>query len=245
MTYNPVKHHRRSIRLQGYDYSSAGAYFVTICAKDRAGLFGDVVDGEMVLNPIGQIVDDEWRLSPTLRDEIDLDEWVVMPNHMHGIVVIDTSRRRGDRLVARDDRLVARDDRLVARGDRQATGGDRRATGGDRRATGGDRPVAPTTNGVGCGPKPRSLGAFIAGFKSAATKRINEFRGTPRVPVWQRNYHERIIRDADELHRIRQYIIDNPARWDMDRDNSDTHQPPTKMIVGAVREPPFFWGLGV
>ncbi len=84
------------------------------------------------------------------------------------------------------------------------------------------RPVAPTTT---CGPRPRSLGAFIAGFKSAATKRINELRGTPRVPVWQRNYHEHVIRDDASLHRIRQYIIDNPSRWAFDRENPSACQP--------------------
>jgi REP element-mobilizing transposase RayT len=201
MTFDPDRHHRRSIRLRGYDYSQAGAYFVTICAKDRTCLFGEVVDGVMVLNPIGKIVDDEWRLSATLRDEIELDEWVVMPNHVHGIVVIDGCRR--------DDppRTDRRGERPVA-----PTTTDPDPTN-DPTRTG----HAPTTNGVACGPKPRSLGAFIAGFKSAATKRINELRGSPGIPVWQRNYYERIIRDDGALNRIRQYIIDNPAKWTFGR----------------------------
>ncbi|HOX47124.1 MAG TPA: hypothetical protein PK668_26255 [Myxococcota bacterium] len=96
MRFDPSRHHRRSIRLRGYDYTQAGAYFVTVCAKDRENLFGEVVDGAMRLNQIGRIVDDEWRLSATLRDEIEMDDWVVMPNHLHGIVLIDPSRR-GDR----------------------------------------------------------------------------------------------------------------------------------------------------
>ena len=170
------RHHRRSIRLQGYDYSSAGAYFVTVCAKNRECLFGEIVDGEVRLNSIGQIVDDEWRLSATLRDEIVLDTWVVMPNHVHGIVAIDTS-------------------------------------------LGGDRPVAPTTNDVASGPRSRSVGAFIAGFKSATTKRINEMRRTFRRPVWQRNYYEHVVRAEDSLERIRFYLADNPARWEFDREN--------------------------
>ncbi len=92
MRYNHSKRRRRSIRLKGYDYSQAGAYFITICTHDRSCLFGEVVDGDLRLNDAGHIVEDEWRLSATLRDEIELDEWVVMPNHVHGIVVINTSR---------------------------------------------------------------------------------------------------------------------------------------------------------
>ncbi|RKY49507.1 MAG: transposase [Candidatus Neomarinimicrobiota bacterium] len=96
MKYNPDIHHRRSIRLQGYDYSSPGAYFVTICTQNRECLFGDIVNGKMVLNDIGKIVADEWIKTGDIRDEIELDAWVVMPNHFHGIVMI----RRGDRPVA-------------------------------------------------------------------------------------------------------------------------------------------------
>jgi len=82
--------------LQGYDYSSPGAYFVTICTQNRECLFGDIVNGKMVLNDIGKIVADEWIKTGDIRDEIELDAWVVMPNHFHGIVMI----RRGDRPVA-------------------------------------------------------------------------------------------------------------------------------------------------
>jgi len=93
MKFNPKIHHRRSIRLQGYDYSQAGAYFVTMCTRNRECLFGDIMDGEMRLNAIGHIVIDEWVKTAEIRNEIELDEWVVMPNHFHGILVID--HRRG------------------------------------------------------------------------------------------------------------------------------------------------------
>ena len=173
MKYNPDVHHRRSIRLQEYDYSRAGAYFVTICTKNRKCLFGDVIGGQMVLNDAGQIVVDEWTKTALIRDEIQLDEWVVMPNHFHGIVWI---------------------------------------THGTARHCRGDRPVAPTA-----GPQPRSLGAMIAGFKSAVTKGINELRQTPGAKLWQRNYYEHIVRNENELNRIRQYIINNPENWKSDR----------------------------
>ena len=104
MKYNPDIHHRRSMRLQGYDYSSPGAYFVTICTQNRECLFGEIVARKMVLNDAGKIVADEWIKTGDIRDEIELDAWVVMPNHFHGIVMI----RRGDRPVApTDHRYVA------------------------------------------------------------------------------------------------------------------------------------------
>ncbi|MEO0014714.1 MAG: hypothetical protein RLZZ535_3103 [Cyanobacteriota bacterium] len=88
MKYDPDKHHRRSIRLPGYDYSQTGAYFVTICAYQRQCLFGEIIDGQMILNQYGAIVADEWQKSSIIRQEIELDGWVVMPNHFHGIVII-------------------------------------------------------------------------------------------------------------------------------------------------------------
>ncbi len=89
------QHHRRSIRLKGYDYRQAGAYFITICTKDRSYLFGEVVDGEMRLNEIGQIVVDTWQWLATQYKNIELDAWVVMPNHLHGIIVIADEYCRG------------------------------------------------------------------------------------------------------------------------------------------------------
>jgi len=89
MKYDPDKHHRRSIRLEGYNYSSGSAYFVTICTFQRQCLFGQIVDGEMQPNEIGQIVAEEWLQSRMIRKEIDFDQWVIMPNHLHGIVLIE------------------------------------------------------------------------------------------------------------------------------------------------------------
>ena len=167
-------HPRRSLRLRHYDYAQAGAYFVTVCTHERRCLFGDIVDGAMRLSDVGRIIADEWHKSARIRAEIELDTWVIMPNHFHGIAII-THRR-------------------------------------------GDRPVAPT------GP-PRSIGALMAGFKSASTKRINAARGTPGARVWQRNYYDHVIRNEANLHRIRQYIADNPARWAEDPENPAQRTP--------------------
>ena len=88
MSYDPNRHHRRSIRLQGYDYAQAGAYFITLCAQGRAHLFGRVMGGAVELSDIGQIVAEEWERTPAVRSNVELDAYVVMPDHMHGILVI-------------------------------------------------------------------------------------------------------------------------------------------------------------
>ncbi|MDA8433183.1 MAG: hypothetical protein M0Z60_09510, partial [Nitrospiraceae bacterium] len=97
MKHEPDIHHRRSIRLKGYDYSEAGAYFVTICAKDRECLFGDIVDGEIRLNERGHIAGDSWEWLSRQYGYVDIDEWVVMPNHLHGILIINGDCRGGSR----------------------------------------------------------------------------------------------------------------------------------------------------
>lgn len=178
MTINSEARGRRSIRLRDYDYTLAGAYFVTMVTRDRKCLFGDVVDGEIRLNHWGWTVHDEWKKSAEIRKEIELDAFVVMPNHVNGIIVI---------------------------------------TDALERAT-GQSPLQ-------SGPTRRSLGSFVGGFKSAVTKRISELCGSPRTPVWQRNYFEHVIRNEQSLQRIRQYILDNPARWEFDQENPVATKP--------------------
>ncbi len=176
MKYDPFKHHRRSIRLKGYDYSQAGAYYVTRVAQDRLYLFGEVWDGEMRLNEFGRIVAEEWLRTQSVRTNVELDEFVVMPNHFHGILVIASN--------------------LV----------------------GANRRFAPTTK-TPRAPQPNSIGAIMMQFKSIVTKRINALRDTQGAPVWQRNYWEHVVRDEKDLNRIRNYIMDNPAKWDGDEEN--------------------------
>jgi REP element-mobilizing transposase RayT len=88
MKYDPEKHHRRSIRLKGYDYSQQGAYFVTICTKNRACLFGEIQQGQMNLNDLGKVVNDTWGNLPNHYAYIELDTFVIMPNHIHGIILL-------------------------------------------------------------------------------------------------------------------------------------------------------------
>ena len=209
MTYDPHKHHRRSIRLPGYDYTQPGAYFVTIVTHDRECLFGEVVDGQMRLNPFGEIVREEWFRTAVVRPYVMLapDEFVVMPNHIHGIIWIVGAGDRGHG----DD------------------GGDVDVfVGAQRRcAPTPPTPPPPTPHTVrrpvgGATPTnvvPGSLGAIVRAIKSATTKRINALRGTPAAPVWGRNYYEHIIRYETSLNRIRRYIAANPSQWAEDHEH--------------------------
>ncbi|MFK7756464.1 MAG: transposase, partial [Flavobacteriales bacterium] len=87
--YNPDFHNRKSIRLEGYDYSSQGAYFITLCCRNREHLFGEIINGSMELNQLGKIIEEEWMKTIEIRSHISLGEWIVMPNHFHGIIHIE------------------------------------------------------------------------------------------------------------------------------------------------------------
>src|SRR5215216_3689961 len=97
MKFDPNKHHRRSIRLPEYDYTQPGAYFVTIVAWQRQSLFGEIIDGQMVINELGKIVAEKWQWLTTQYDYVELGAWVVMPNHFHGILVFHENGRGGSR----------------------------------------------------------------------------------------------------------------------------------------------------
>ncbi len=182
---------RRSIRLSGYDYTQSGAYFLTLVTHQRQLLFGEICSTDVQLNALGMIVMEEWNHTPIIRKEIELDEFVIMPNHIHGIIQILES----------------------GAGIRVTPVG---ALGGGEVGAHGRAPLR----------LPKSVGSFVAGFKSVVTKRINLVRGTPGFPVWQRNYYEHVIRDEDDLARIRAYIQANPFSWKVDNENpgrSTTH----------------------
>jgi REP element-mobilizing transposase RayT len=185
MTYDPRKRRgRRSIRLEGHDYASVSAYFLTLVACRRACIFGEIIDEEMRLSDLGKIVAEEWERTSQIRLEVELGVFVVMPNHFHGIVIFN-------------------DDAVGAHGDVGAHG----------RA-----PVY----GIAYRP-PRSLGSLVAGFKSSVTKRINLLRGSPGMPVWQRNFYEHVIRGPEEWDRIHRYIESNPSRWTADDEDPIQH----------------------
>lgn len=198
--------HRRSIRLSGYDYSLAGWYFVTIVTQGRACLFGSVVSGEMMLNDIGHLIELYWNNIPAHSPNVRLDAFVIMPNHIHGIIIITNPNNVGAGLVP-------------ARGDPGAT-----------------TRVAPTggvpTGGASTGNVPKSvaptLGDIVGAFKSVTT--VEYIRGVQQglwmsfhKRLWQRNYYERIIRSERGLTAVRQYIHDNPTNWESDAERPASH----------------------
>jgi REP element-mobilizing transposase RayT len=197
MRYDPDIHHRRSIRLQWYDYGSAGVYFVTICVQGRECLFGEIGNGEMNLNRFGQIVQEEWQNTAARRVDVELDGFVVMPNHFHGIILLTDTDPVGARRAVPD---------LQPGGEGQGTV----CQGTARRAPTGECFGAPVSG---------SLATVVRSFKSAVAKRVNALRDNPGCPVWQRNYYERVIRSEKELAAIRKYIADNPANWAEDKEN--------------------------
>jgi len=214
MAYGTGKRHRRSIRLKGYDYSQEGAYFLTVCTQGRLRLFGDIIAGEMELNAAGRMVRTEWDALPQRFPTAELDAFVVMPNHIHGIIVIHNVAPPG--ATSNPDAPVGAG--LVPARDRS------RRPDGFLRPGGFPRPdrsqpldgttmldrattrVAPT------------VGDIVGAFKSRTT--VAYGRGVRQLGwppfdgrVWQRNYYEHIIHDDASLARIRRYIRDNPMQW--------------------------------
>jgi len=202
---------RKNIRLPRYDYSSEGCYFVTIVTHMREPLFGEVVQCEMVLNEFGRMVEEEWVRSATIREEVELDEFVVMPNHFHAVVHIIPADPLNERII--DD--PCRGDRPVA--PTTSSGSEPKSKGTPTTPSGSklkseDTPTKPI------GPRPKSLGALMAGFKSAVTTRINTLRHAPGTAVWQRNYFEHIIGSDREYECIVEYIVNNPMNWLIDEE---------------------------
>jgi len=187
--YHPNIHHRRSIRLKGYDYSQAGLYFVTICCQDRICRFGIVENGEMVLNEFGAIAYHEWVKLPERFPQFELDAFQIMPNHMHGIISL---KPVGATLAVAQNGRVAQNDAGAQ-------------NGVDIRA--GVNPAPTVSNIVG------AYKSLVANGCLKISKSKNETMGK----LWQRNYYEHIIRDSQSYQRISAYIINNPAKWQDDK----------------------------
>lgn len=178
--------HRRSIRLRGYDYTRDGVYFITICTHGKDCVFGEIADGEMRLREWGRVVQIEWRRTATVRPNASLGAFVVMPDHIHGLLVL-------------------------ARAEPKPAPESPRPRTGDPSGRPATAPVLQPT-----GPAAGSLGAIIGQYKSAVTKRIRTLSDAQAGPLWQRGYHDHIVRGDEALQRIREYVETNPKRWELD-----------------------------
>jgi REP element-mobilizing transposase RayT len=165
MKYNPDVHHRRSIRLKNYDYSQAGAYFITLCVQNRECVFGEIVDRHMHLSPVGENVFLQWTNLPQRFAGLELDAFVVMPNHFHAIILIN--------------------------------------------------PVGQCA-ALGAASGAPTLGRILRAFKSISAIEGNRLLNRSNQFFWQRNYWEHVIRNEKELMTLRQYILSNPAQWELD-----------------------------
>ena len=166
---------------------------MTICTKDHACLLGEIEDAEMVLNDAGRIASDCLCAVEQHFRTVELDAFVVMPNHVHAIIVI-----------------------IDARGSLECAPVVR--VGAQHAAPPQPASSPPTVT-------PASLAAVVRSYKSAVTRQVRQQSGASGIQVWQRNYYEHIVRNEDSLNRIRQYIADNPARWEFDRENPSARNP--------------------
>ena len=167
---------RKSMRLKGYDYATEGAYFLTICTHEKNCFFGSIVNSEMVLSQAGQIAQSCWLEIPVHFPHVELDYFVIMPNHIHGIITIGAAEKSH---IPKSEKLAENYGSSTPKGTSKA------------------------------------VGTIVRGFKIGVTKwfRLN----SNVLNVWQRNYHDHIIRDERSLTGIREYIQNNPLQWDIDK----------------------------
>ncbi len=190
MNFVKYEFHRHSIRLKGYDYSNSGAYFITICTNHRAILLGEIINYQVQLNDIGKMIQKTWIEIPITYPDVELDEFIVMPDHLHGIVIINSNKNENINFDI--------DNEKTNQGQIQ---------GFETNLKGQTQGFAPT------------LPEIVKRFKTLTTKKyidgIKQYNWKPfDKRLWQRNYYEHIIRSDKYLHKIREYIINNPCGGD-------------------------------
>jgi putative transposase len=194
------KYRDGTFRLKNWDYNSNGWYFITICTQDRWNWFGQTQKHRMNLSKIGEIIKKYWQDIPKHFEGIQLDEWIIMPNHIHGIIKIDRDQQTD---LNNNDEIR----RFVAM---QRTYNIRNQT---KKSESIQRIIMSKIS-----PKKGSISTIIRSFKSICSKEIHKFEAEF---AWQRRFHDRVIRNEQELFRIRHYIRSNPSKWYRDRNNLD------------------------
>ncbi len=198
---------RRSIRLKGYDYSSPGVYYLTLCTEHRYHLFGKIENGKMILSDEGKNVQKCWYEIPNHYPNVELDAFVIMPNHIHGIIIIKYS----DNIVEANNNspfIEGANDHSPQRfpdSPQRFPDSPQRFPDSPQRFP--DSPQRPRGTS-------KTVGAIVRGFKIGVTKLLRE---KYKEDIWQRNYYEHIVRTEADLNRIRKYINNNPMNWKGDR----------------------------
>ncbi|MDR3673894.1 MAG: hypothetical protein P4N24_00285 [Acidobacteriota bacterium] len=196
MVYDSRIHHRRSIRLRGYDYAGGGAYFITICTQGKIPQFGRIVEEEMILNEPGRLMQKTWDDLPQRFHTLILDAFRVMPNHVHGVFVLP-----GPGLHP-----------ALA----EATGAPVIEPGNINQPWDGRGRASPPPT------RRTSMGDVVGTFKSISTIAVNKLLSRTGTRLLHENFYEHIIRDVGELESIREYIIYNPQRWMEDPENPES-----------------------
>lgn len=187
------KYRIKSDRLEGWDYSNAGAYFITICTHNRIHHFGKCQNGQMQLSTIGLIVQGCWFEIPRFNPQVQLGSFIVMPNHVHGILILD-EMGGSDTTMNSDTNAVETLQCNVS-------------TMGEHKSSKFYQKIS---------PEPGSISTIIRSFKSACTKHINKTFPNSGFK-WQARFHDHIIRNEQSYHRISNYINNNPKVWKEDR----------------------------
>ncbi|MEW5798062.1 MAG: transposase [Bacteroidota bacterium] len=166
------KYHKQ-YRLPYYNYASTNLYFVTICTYKRQEIFGRILNSKINLSDEGKCVEDSWKMIPVVANYAGIDVFVIMPNHIHGIIAINNP----------------------------------------------DEPRELPTKAFAV--RKRSLSNVVRNFKTAVTTKIRKLKNDNEYPVWQSRFYDRIIRNEKELNAIRNYIINNPVKWEEERNNPE------------------------
>jgi REP element-mobilizing transposase RayT len=188
---------RKSPRLQGYDYTQGGAYFITICTHQRLHLFGEIINGEMKRNAWGQIAAACWDQIPNHYPHVHIDSHVVMPNHVHGILCIINDPKPPP---GTSDRRTSTPVGTTYMSSTQTP----------------PPPNTPTDQYRPTGAPSGSIGVIVGTYRAAVTRSIRREFPDERGKIWQARYHDHIIRDEQGFNKIREYVLHNPELWQDD-----------------------------
>ncbi len=200
MTKYQNKYRIPSARLQNWDYGSNGAYFITICTQNREHFFGEIVDTKMEVNEIGYLAEKYWFEIPNHFSFVELGNFVVMPNHVHGILIIDKKTNTGNRLGCNVSESESESDNRLQYVETLHC----------------NVSTAQNEQMASISPKSGTLSAIIRSYKSVVTKNIKLIH--PNF-AWQSRFHDHIIRNQQSFENIQNYIQNNPSSWKEDKFN--------------------------